>query len=318
MNTIRKSFLRAFCSLLVFAGAAVTSATFSTPVHAVNTAQIVAATANTQCMEWSVVGVCFWLKCHPCKVRTSMKVKHYIPEVVVSSYANTGANPWSEMSSLSSAKPGAEGGGNLITPNKKRDNLPRFKNADVIGHPAGYVLSNMGDYICDSATTGFRPYYLSTLDVPGWRWGVTEMLYPQSIIPGRREIQKGLNGWGSVYPRQGFLVQGDDGKAGAVMAQRAADFVVRTGQPHIYMSISARAQESKGWWPPGFYEDPLIEGNVATHKWQQLHPSVSNSCEVWPSTGLVEQDEQGSYAYALWRPYRCCEPKGQFLLSVGQ
>ncbi len=76
----------------------------------------------------------------------------------------------------------------------------------------------------------------------GMALGVTEMLYPQSIIPGRREIQKGMNGWGSVYPRQGFLVQGDDGKAGAVMAQRAADFVVRTGQPHIYMSINTRAR----------------------------------------------------------------------------
>lgn len=318
MKRINKILLSACYSLVVYTGLLTGSALLPNPAYAVNTGQIIAATANMDCMEWSVVGACFWLKCYPCKVRTSMKVKHYIPEVVVSSYANTGANPWSEMASLSKAKSGAEGGGNMITPNKKNDNLPRFKNADVIGHPGGYVLNNMGDYICDSATTGFMPYYLSTLDVQAWRWGVTEMLYPQSLIPGRREIQKGMNGWGSVYPRQGFLVQGDDGKAGAVMAQRAADFVVRTGQPHIYMSINERAQEGNGWWPPGSYEDPLIEGDITTHKWQQLHPSVSNSCEVWPTSGLVEQDEQGGYAYALWRPYRCCEPKGAFLFSVGQ
>lgn len=289
------------------------------PAYAVNTAQIVANTANAQCMEWSVVGTCFWLKCSPkCKVRTSVKVKHYIPEVVVSSYTNTGANPWTEMALLGSSKPGAEDGGNLITPNQKRGNLPRFKNTDVIGHPASYVLNQLSSYTCSSATTGFMPYYLSTLDVPSWRWGVTEMLYPQSIIPGQREIQKGMNGWGSVYPRQGFLVQGDDGKAGAVLAQRAADFVVRTGQPHVYKSIFARKQESRGWWPPGAYEDPLIEGNKKTHKWQQLHPSVSSSCEVWPTSDQVEQDAQGGYAYALWRPYRCCEPKGTFLYSIGQ
>lgn len=310
---------KAVTSLGLVAGVAFTGMGISQPAYAVNSAQIVAATASPQCMEWSVVGVCFWLKCYPCRVRTSVKVKHYIPEVVVSSYANTGANPWNEVSVLGKSMPGAEGGGNLITPNKTRDNLPRFKNADVIGHPASFILNNMvGGYTCESATTGFAPYYLSTLDVPGWRWGVTEMLYSASLIPGQREIRKGAEGWGSVFPRQGFLVQGDDGKAGAVMAQRAADFVVRKGQPHVYKSIYASKRESRGWWPPGSYEDPLKEGDKKTHKWQQLHPSVSSSCNVFPTGGLVEQDEQGGYAYALWRPYRCCQPRGRFLYSIGQ
>lgn len=288
------------------------------PAYAVNTGQIAAATADMQCMEWSVVGVCFWLKCYPCKVRTSIKVKHYIPEVVVSSYANTGANPWSEVAFMSPQNTTAKGSGFLITPNQKRDNLPRFKNADVIGHPSSYILNNLNfDYTCESATTGFRPYYLSTLDATAWRWGVTEALYRQSLVPGLREIKKGANGWGSVYPRQGFLVQPDDGKAGAVMAQRAADFVVRSRQPHVYTSISTSPNESEGWWPPGYYEDPLTEGDIKTHKWQPLHPSVG-SCTVFPTGDTVEQEEQGAYAYALWRPYRCCEPKGAFLFSVGQ
>lgn len=311
-------FKSTFTSLMLVTGAALTCMGIAQPVYAVNSAQIAAATVSTQCMEWSVVGVCVWLKCYPCKVRTSVKVKHYIPEVVVSSYANTGANPWTEVSPLGREVPGAQGGGNLVTPNTKRNNLPRFKNADVIGHPASYVLQNMGSYICSSATTGFMPYYLSTLDVPGWRWGVTENFYSASLVPGMREIRKGLNGWGSVFPRQGFLVQADDGKAGAVMAQRAADFVVRTGQPHVYKSIYASKRESRGWWPPGSYEDLLKEGDSGTHKWQQLHPSVSNSCNVFPTGGQVEQDEQGGYSYALWRPYRCCKPRGVFLYSVGQ
>lgn len=288
------------------------------PAHAVNTGQIIAATADMTCMEFSVVGVCFWLECYPCSVNTSIKYKHYIPEVVVSSYANTGENPWVEMASLSSERSGAEGSGFLITPNRKRDNLPRFKNADVIGHPGGYMFGN-DNVTCESATTGFFPYYLSTLDATAWRWGVTEALYYQSLTPGVREIKDGLsNGWGSVYPRQGFLVQPDDGKAGAVMAQRAADFVVRTGQPHVYMSISTAPQQGNGWWPPGYYEDPLKEGDITTHKWQPLHPSVA-ACTVFPTDEVSpEQDEQGAYAYALWRPYRCCEPEGAFLFSIGQ
>lgn len=286
--------------------------------YAVTTSDIAQATMDTDCMEWGVVGVCFWLECYPCSVETSIKVKHYIPEVVVSSYANTGENPWEDVASYSSETSKAQGTGFLITPNKKRDNLPRFKNADIIGHPSSYLLNNMDvDYICESATTGFFPYYLSTLDIPAWRWGLTEMHYMASMIPGRREIKDGDNGWGSVFPRQGFLVQSDDGKAGAVMAQRSADFVVRTGEPHVYWSISTDPDESEGWWPPGYYEDPLIEGDITTHKWQPLHPSV-DSCRVFPTDGEVEQDEQGGYAYALWRPYRCCEPEGAFLFSIGE
>jgi hypothetical protein len=29
-----------------------------------------------------------------CTVRTSVKVRHYVPDAVVSSYSNTGENPW--------------------------------------------------------------------------------------------------------------------------------------------------------------------------------------------------------------------------------
>nr|BFE89573.1 hypothetical protein GCM10020185_01090 [Pseudomonas brassicacearum subsp. brassicacearum] len=62
-----------------------------------------------------------------CTVKASTKVRHFIPELVVSSYTTTGSNPWTEMAALSSPTSGAEGGGNLITPNTQRDNLPRFK-----------------------------------------------------------------------------------------------------------------------------------------------------------------------------------------------
>ena len=319
---LKKALLSTCCTWLMFAAVTVSGTAFSTPAYAVNTAQIVASAANLSCAEWQVVGVCFWLRCNPkCKVRTSVKVKHYIPEVVVSSYAGALGNPWVEMAAVGAPNPLAQGGGNLLTPNTKRDNQPRFKHVDVIGHPATYatLAASFSGYTCSSSTNGFVPYYVSNLDTPAWRWGITEALYPQSLIPGLREVSKGLlNNWGSVYPRQGFLVQGDDGKAGAVMAQRAADFVVRRNQPHVYNSIHAWPRHFSGWWPPGYYEDPLKEGDMATHKWQQLHPSISNFCFVFPTISLVEQDEQGGYAYALWRPYRCCDPKGLFLFSIGQ
>ena len=40
-----------------------------------------------------------WLFCTPfgCKVRTSVKVTHFIPQTVVSTYVAPGGNPWQEM-----------------------------------------------------------------------------------------------------------------------------------------------------------------------------------------------------------------------------
>ncbi|WP_430624506.1 TraU family protein [Salmonella enterica] len=47
-----------------------------------------------------------------CSVRTSVKVRHFRPDLVVSAYSDTGQNPWAEMSLLSSPLPGiAEAGG---------------------------------------------------------------------------------------------------------------------------------------------------------------------------------------------------------------
>ncbi|MER0553186.1 TraU family protein, partial [Pseudomonas aeruginosa] len=74
---------------------AAAAATFSlsfTASAAINSAAIVSSTLSPQCLEYKVVGICYWLLCgpHGCKVKTSVKVRHYVPDAVVSSYANTG------------------------------------------------------------------------------------------------------------------------------------------------------------------------------------------------------------------------------------
>jgi hypothetical protein len=52
-------------------------------------------------MRWMPVGVCFWLRCSffGCRVRTSLKVGHYNPDLVVSVYNELGGNPWVEVRS---------------------------------------------------------------------------------------------------------------------------------------------------------------------------------------------------------------------------
>jgi len=314
------SFWRVVCISLCLSGFTLLPANVQA-AGGTTSAQIATSAASPVCMEWTVVGICYWLKCtnYSCSVKTSTKVRHFIPEVVVSSYATTGANPWVEMAMLSppNAVLGALGGGNALTPATGRKNLLRFKNADAIGHPAVSLYqnglpSNSGN-TCETGITPYMPYFLSTLDGFNWRFGLIESLYPQSIVPGLREIGTlGANNWGSVYPRQGFIVQSDDGKAAAVIAQRTADIVSRQGQPHVYQTIAQLEQD--GWWPP----EPVMEGDMTNHRWQALYPNLEQSCAVFPTPVQAMQNTDGAYAWALWRPYRCCERKGQkFLFSTG-
>ncbi len=286
------------------------------PSMALDTGNIMSSVLSPNCLEYRVVGICFWLLCTPfgCTVKTSTKVRHFIPELVVSSYATTGSNPWTEMAALSSPIRGAEGGGNLITPNTRRDNLPRFKNVDGIGHPGGWAatqLASQSGYTCASGATAFMPYYLSTLDSLAWRHGIPESLYPESLMPGVREIGRQASGnmWGNVYPRQGFLVQPDDFKAAAIMAQRAGDVITRNWQPHVYLPLTPAKRD--GYWPPG----PIVENDASTHKWQLLYPPVQPTCAIFPSEPVQSAD--GGYAWSLWRPYSCCKREGQtFLFSI--
>lgn len=287
-----------------------------TSVMALDTATIVASSLSPDCLAWKVVGICYWLQCTTfgCSVETSVKVRHYIPDAVVSSYANTGANPWTEVRLMSPSNPTAQAGGDGTTNQDHENNLTRFKNADVIGDPAGTIFSRFASgfgYTCDGAATPFMPYLLSTLDTVAWRYGIPEAVYPESLIPGRREIGGRLtdNLWGNVYPRSGFLNQSNDYETGAVVAERAGDIVTRQGQIHVYRPLLAEAHD--GYWPAG----ALVESDASTGKWQELAPTLSKTCAVFPHTNKQVQAKQGDYAWTLWRPYACCQRRGQIFLG---
>ncbi|MBN6058682.1 TIGR03756 family integrating conjugative element protein [Aggregatibacter actinomycetemcomitans] len=284
-----------------------------TPSEAsLNTATIMASSASPDCIEYKVVGTCFWLFCTQfgCKVRTSTKVKHYIPETVISGYNHEGQNPWQEMNLVSQGVKGGE----YRSPRKNYTQLT-FKNVDAIGHPQGAItqMLNSTGYYCQSQTTPFFPYFLSSLDFFAWRQSIPEMFYPEALAPGMREIRANGETWGNIFPRSGAVTQVDDYKASAVTAHRVADFLTRTGQPHIYISTAKQEQGQNGHWYPA----PVREGEIKNHKWQQLHPQLSRSCSIFPDTPPSMLSEDGSYVWALWRPYKCCKRRGQtFLYSV--
>ncbi|MCB5303826.1 TIGR03756 family integrating conjugative element protein [Yersinia bercovieri] len=287
--------------------------------NAINSVQIVASAISPTCLEYRITGICYWLFCTMwgCKVRTSIKVRHYIPNAVVSSYAQAGNNPWSEVAMLGTGISSlAEGGGNNEQKRGDRKNNLRYKNADAIGHPAlaaplfNNFMGSMG-YSCAASATAFVPYFLSTLDALVWRTGFPETLYPEALTPGMREVGSTWDLWGNIYPRSGFVTQVNDYKAAAVVAQRAADIITRTGQLHVYHPMTAGRKD--GYWPPA----SVIENSgTQNHKWQQLVPSVSSSCAVFPdNSNPIATD--GAYAWALWQPYSCCQKRGQrFLYST--
>src|SRR3546814_13505269 len=98
-------------------GVAVALLLVATSSFALNNATIVASTLSPSCLEYRVVGICYWLSCGVggCRIRTSIKVRHYVPDAVVSGYSNTGANPWVEVRPMSLPNPTAPAGGDGTT-----------------------------------------------------------------------------------------------------------------------------------------------------------------------------------------------------------
>ncbi len=313
------------------------------PAGTITTVEIVGQTASAAlaCMRWMPVGVCFWLRCSlsGCRVKASLKVGHYQPDAVVSSYNELGGNPWVEirsalgpvqdtaanglLSSLMNVPAG--GAGNRTEGGKgRRDhrNLV-FREVDVIGHPLQSLSGLLVDtgYLCRAQTRSHFPYFLSALDALAWRTGVPEMFYPESLVPGLREIGSWpVQTWGSVYPRTGWTLQAEEPKAAAVAAQRAGDIVTRTHQPHVYVPMTGGSGSGQKVWRPG----PLLEDDPDTGEWQMLLPEPESSCGLFGANDLAglqgwgggRVDAGGDYAWTLWRPYSCCRDRGSFLFEV--
>lgn len=291
------------------------------------------------CINYCIVGACFWLDCDwdGCDVRVSTKIRHYNPDLYVSAFPETGADPWLEIRATlglaTQAVAGAVGGllsgfpiggGQPSSTGEHSDTGLRFHEVNVIGHPLAGVFGNEGlsmlglDFLCPSQATPFVPYFVSTLDAAAWRLQIPELLYPQSWIPGLREIGPWPRlSWGAVYPRSGFVTAPEQPKAAAVAAQRAADIVTRIAQPHVYFPV-VLADFDEGVWPP----DEIVENDPDSGKWSMLTPLPLPYCSafaqddspVGPGWAAGKGSSDGSYAWTLWRRYTCCLSRGDLLL----
>ena len=314
-----------------------------------------AAANDLACLDFRINGICLFLQCTPfgCSVNTTVQVRHFNPALVVTSYNALDQSPWSEIqglfgeaqvqsndaqfSALGINLSSLQGGGNFTDNNpttdedtqRRRAKRTIFKNAEVIGSP-GNALSLAGSLglplFCPTTDVfPLFPYFLSGLDAFAWRTGLTEIIFPATFIPGLREIGDfPFNSWGSVHPRSGFLNSPEDPKAAAVMAQRAADVATRELEPHVYVPVGSVAGFPSGGLVV-FEPEPVIEGDPDNSKWQFLVPVTENSCEAFGENDTANVADgwsnnrvssAGDYAWALWRPYRCCQEDGVFLTEI--
>lgn len=308
-------------------------------------ADIVSNSVNASCLAWRPTGVCFWLKIKlfSVSVRTSLKVKHYIPDLVISAYQNKGKNTWDMMSWTDDISDSVAGGFGLEleggdTVDKRQGfrapvNL-KFKHGTAIGNPLAsvYGQSYMDYVMCQSGVTSFMPYFNSIADGMMWRTATPEIYTNilDILTPGKSNIGERNDGdeylftgvWSGLYPRTGFVNHSDDYKAAATVAARVASIV--TSSPPTHIAMSANGSSKSGYWPAG----EVDEWDSVTGKWQMLYPKMDDQCHLFGhiSTSLIgddgysdRRDSGGNYAWNLWREYSCCRKEGQvFLGFVGE
>lgn len=309
-----------------------------------NIAQLIGMNEES-CLEFKVEGICIWITYYffGVIVEESIKVRHYIPEVVVSAYDEMGQSPWKEMKSVNEkvmeiggTKIGGSHAGNHEV-NRGIKSVMKRKNADAIGSPNLIVFSQLHRsepaYFCEPQTTPYQPYYLSGVDFISWgalslvsnipelAAGIADPEILKGLMPTQRELGNTENPhvdqWGNIYPRTGVTTQVHDYKASALIAQRVADFLTREWSFHILPFGSLTKKDKAGVW----YPKKIIENKKGNHKWRMLYPKLETQCHLFGNRSTTDTygektSPQNNYSWELWRPYSCCERKGAILLSV--
>ncbi|MCK4870241.1 MAG: TIGR03756 family integrating conjugative element protein [Gammaproteobacteria bacterium] len=297
----------------------------------INTINVVQDTlsATTSCIHYKVVGACFWFDWWD-GFSSTLKVDHYMPDTVVSVYNHNGSDPWwyaNKIIDPAAHKAGqmevrAEDGNEMKDSNEQstsvRDTNDYFKEVDIIGNPAITLLDHLF-LLIPSTANPFVPYYSSMLDAIAWRSPLAEMFYPQSLIPGVDDVGSfPLNVWGNVYPRTGFINQLVDGKAAAVIAERSADIMTKSTQPHIYHKLTSDCGSHCMAYK--------AKENSKNILWQMIYPKNEKKCVVFganssrnskPWESDATKKGKGNYAWVMWRHYHgCIQGDGHYVGSI--
>lgn len=200
----------------------------SPDVVGTTTPQILTSTlqAFPSCVQWRLTGVCFFLHCTPfgCSIRTSIKVSHYVPDAIVSSYNDPLNHPWTDVGKpLSSLLTGA--GSTLIgsrldasaTTAREEKEIVTFKTTDAIGNPLAQFLA-----MASGAGDAAMP---ATVPIPG----------PDELMKfPTEELPRILQAWATV-PAQVANTMANDARALAANPGSLLSGI--TSLPSQFMSV---------------------------------------------------------------------------------
>lgn len=162
--------------------------------------------------------------------------------------------------------------------------------ADLFEGGAGVKMHYFQGF-CSRNAESVKPYFLSGLDIVGWRMGIPEVVYPKSYAlygPGLptdlhvvNQQYATPNVWGGIYPRKGFVAQSDISKARSLAAFRAIHIVTRTGQPHIYKPLTHKGKRK--WKYFDVARNLTLQPQDEESGLWQLIDGGKHSCEVMAS-----------------------------------
>lgn len=194
-----------------FAVAWMLSMVLAPTTHAgITTPQILAQTitAMPSCVSYQVKGVCFFLKCGitGCYIRTSIRVSHYVPDVIVSTYNEALLHPWVELGAPIAATTSALGSAMMGLPVDASGNSERetqeastFKSVDAIGNPAGMITQILagGSVFASLPATYPMPGFSELLAFPAQevpqlpaRWAAVPAGLSNNVLAGAAQLAK--------------------------------------------------------------------------------------------------------------------------------
>ena len=300
-----------------------------------NTAQLIYNSMQIRCLDWKIIGLCFWLKCSPkCKIRMTPKISHYLPDLTVTN--SPGKCPWQEANLLLLQSPSSIAlqlinkisGGNPGQGGRLGRYAMKFKDATVIGNPTVKLRDQFKvRFLCKSEIKPLHIYFSSRQGLNALTWRGLDLSSLQGIVatdsdrveswkPGSRLVGRGNisdtslapdsllvdNGWGSIYPRRGTVLNPNDVQAGAVIAQRAIEITIRNSAGYRNVTTPG-VHDDERWKIWGDIKAPDYQQCVASGgRWQQeMQNTLSASSGRCLQQRSVQQRDIGDETTDRWQ-----------------
>lgn len=211
------------------------------PAQAITTPEILTKTITSypSCLKYQVKGVCFFLKCGwtGCSIRTSIRIEHYVPDAIVSTYHEPLQHPWTEIGKPLSAAMSSVGTAMLGVPlpvdssamnQREASETETFKSADAIGNPAGLIMQlfltntipNLPDVFGLPGTQELAKFPSQELPQIQSAWAGVPMQVGNQILSGARALANApgeILGFIAGLPGKLSQMQSAIGNVGQVM-----------------------------------------------------------------------------------------------------